>query len=221
METCVKIKLAMAEDHVLFREGLTARLSREEDIEIIGQFANGKELLEFLKNNYADIVLMDIQMPEMDGISATKIIAEMYSETKVVALTMFENDNSLTDMLHAGARGYLLKNSDYKEMIEVIYDVYEGKKAYSLKVYDKIAQLLAQARYHPRAKTPALLPVEIDIIKLICKGYSAKDIAEKLKMSIRTIEGFKSKILVKLDVKNTNAVVVFAIRNKIVDIEDL
>lgn len=218
-----KISLAIAEDHQLYREGLINRLSIEKHISIAGQFENGLEILHFLKNNVVDVILMDIKMPEMDGISATRSIMSFNNNAKVIALTMFDNDSSLIDMLHAGASGYLLKNADYSEIISAIYDVYDGKKTYSKKVHSKILQLISQNKYHPhsKSKNEDISAVELEIIKLICKSYSAKEIANILKMSFRTIEGYKSKILTKFDVKSTTGVVVHAIKNNLVDINDL
>lgn len=128
MEPKFKITLAIAEDHELYREGLINRLSKEKHIEVVGQFENGLELLKYLGNCKVDIILMDIKMPEMNGITATKEIMNRKIDTKVIALTMYDNDNSLIDMLHAGASGYLLKNENYSEIISVINDVYDGKK---------------------------------------------------------------------------------------------
>jgi two-component system response regulator NreC len=218
-----KITLAIAEDHELYREGLISRLKGENHIEVVGQFENGLELLKYLENNRVDIVLMDIKMPLMNGIIATQQILHKKMETKVIALTMYDNDNSLIDMLTAGASGYLLKNENFSEIISVINDVYDGKKAYSKKVHTKILELISKDKYHPHSKggNIDISPLELEIIKLICKSFSAKEIAEILKMSFRTIEGYKSRILTKFDVKSTTGIVVHAIKNKLVDINDL
>lgn len=223
MEILNKIKLAIAEDHELYREGLINRLSKENHIHVVEQFENGFDLLQYLESHSVDIVLMDIKMPVMNGINATKEIINKYPDTKVIALTMYDNDNSLIDMLQAGATGYLLKNENYHEIISVINDVYDGKKAYCKKVHAKILELISKNKYHPHTKTKNedLSPLELEIIKLICKSYSAKEIADILKMSFRTIEGYKSKILAKFDVKSATGVVVYAIKNKLVDINDL
>lgn len=223
MDLVNKIRLAIAEDHELYREGLIHRLSKEPHILVVGQFENGAELLQFLESNTVDIVLMDIKMPILNGISTTMEILNKYQETKVIALTMYDNDNSLIDMLQAGATGYLLKNDNYLEIISVINDVYDGKKAYCKKVHSKILEIISKNKYHPHSKTKndEISPLELEIIKLICRSYSAKEIADILKMSFRTIEGYKSKILTKFDVKSTIGIVVYAIKNKLVDINDI
>jgi DNA-binding NarL/FixJ family response regulator len=217
-----KILIAIAEDHELFREGLTSRFSKEEDMTIAGQFENGQELLLFLSNHHVDIVLMDIQMPVMDGITATRKIAEQHPHTKVIALTMHDNDSTIMDVLQAGAYGYLLKNTTFKEITQVIVDVYEGKKSYAQAIHHKILGLLQQKKTDvvKEVVVSDMHPTEIEIIKLICKCYSAKEIGEVMKMSDRTVEGYKAKLLHKFDAKNTIGLVVAAIKHKLVDVND-
>ncbi len=223
MTNKLNIRLAIAEDHELYREGLTARLGKEHNIEVVGQFENGKELLTFLKNNTADIVLMDIKMPELDGIKTTKIIMENYRDVKIIALTMHEDDNFIIEMLEAGARGYLLKNANYTEIITVIDDVFQGRRAYCNIIHSKILDLIARNKYYPHIKNHRedLNATEIEIIRLLCRSFSAKEIAGMMNLNFRTVEGYKSRLLTKFDVKTAIGIVIYAIKHKIVDINEL
>lgn len=216
------IRIAIAEDHELFREGLISRLKKQENLNILGDFENGKELLEFLEIQEVDIVLMDVQMPVLDGVKATKEIIERFPDIKIIALTMYDNDSVIIDMLAAGAMGYLLKNTSFNEMLDVIHKVFEGNKSYAKVIFNKIMDLAVHKKFYPHqnAKHADLTDTELGVIRLMSHGYSAREIGEILKLSDRAVEGYKSKLLNKFDVKNAIGVVIMALKNNLISLED-
>lgn len=218
-----EISIIVAEDHELFREGICNRIKQEKGFTLLGQAENGKALLSLLLELAPDIVIMDINMPEMNGIQATRELLKLYPDTKVIALTMYDNDDTILDMIEAGAQGYILKNADYHEIAEVTRKVHNGEKAYCKLINHKIIELLTKNRYrkYTQAAQSEITSLELDIIRMTCQSYSAKEIAEILKMNFRTIEGHKSRLLARFDVKNAAGLVVYAIKHKLVRIEDL
>lgn len=216
------IKIAVAEDHELYREGLISRLKKEENLCILGDFENGKELLTFLKSNPVDIILMDVSMPVLDGVQTTKQIASDYPDVKVIALTMYDTDSVILDILLAGASGYLLKNTSFDEMLDSIYRVYDGNKAYSRSIYHRIVELMGENRLSHREaeKSNEFNETEIQIIRLLSQCYSAREIGEILGISDRTIEGYKARLLLKLDVKNATGIVIMALKRRLITLND-
>lgn len=216
------IRIAVAEDHELFRDGLIARLRKEENFKVVVDVENGKELLHFLESNPVDIVLMDINMPVMDGIQATRKIALDYPEVKVIALTMYDHDAVIIDMLYAGASGYLLKNTGIDEMLDVIYRVFDGNRAYARSIYHRIVDLIAANKYSLKEaeKNQEITATELQILKLLAQCYSAREIGEILGLSDRTIEGYKAKLLSKLDAKNATGAVITALKRRLITLDD-
>ncbi len=216
------IHIMIADDHAIFRDGLMTMLKKERAFSIIGDFENGADLLQGVSVQEPDIILMDINMPVLDGIEATKKINEQYPNIGVIALTMFDNDDTVLDILHAGARGYLLKNSDREEIIEAIYQVRNNQTYYCKNMVSKIGVLIKRNKSQIAGITlkPVFTERELEIIKLICHEKSAKEIAELLHVSFRTIEGHKQNIQSKLDVKNTIGIVIYAIKNKLFMLDD-
>jgi DNA-binding NarL/FixJ family response regulator len=162
-------------------------------------------------------VLTDIMMPGMDGIEATRIITKKYPQVGVIALSMFNDDKSIIDMLEAGAKGYLLKNANKTDIIDAINTVARGKAYYCSSTGVKLAQLIANSRFDPNipGSRELFTDKEKEIICLICKEYSNKEISELLHLSVRTIEGHRERIVLKTNAKNTAGIVVYAIRNNI------
>src|SRR5438067_1857059 len=124
------IRLVIADDHEIFRDGLALMLSKHKDIDLVGQAENGKELLELIEATHPDVIMTDIKMPQMDGIEATRLLLRKYPDLKVIALSMFDEENLIVEMLEAGAKGYLLKNADKQEILDAIENVYEDKVFY-------------------------------------------------------------------------------------------
>ncbi len=213
-----KITLVIADDHEIFRDGLALMLSKQKNIELVGQAENGKELITLIELVNPDIILTDIKMPVMDGVEATRRILEKNSDCKIIALSMFDEENLIVDMLEAGARGYLLKNADKQEIIEAIVSVYENNTYYCRRTTAKLTSMIVKSKFNPYKKSK---PVEFnerekDIIRYICMQDTAQQIADKLFLSKRTVEGYRTKILEKMNVKNTAGVVIYALKHHLI-----
>jgi len=211
------IRIILADDHEIFRDGFSVMLKKQDEIKLVGEAADGEELIEITQTLMPDIVLTDIQMPKMNGIEAARIIRKKFPDVYVIALSMFDDDNLIMDMLEAGAKGYLLKNAPKNEITEAIKAVYSDEMYYCKSTSDKLIQMMAQSRFNPYKdlKKPSFSEREIEIIILICQQAMSKDIAAKLFLSIRTIDGYREKIQEKMKVKNTAGIVVYAIKNGI------
>jgi DNA-binding NarL/FixJ family response regulator len=212
------ITLLIADDHEIFRDGLALMLSKQDDIRLIAQAEDGKELIELTGKYQPDVILTDIKMPRMDGIEATRILVKKYPDLKIVALSMFDEENLIIEMLESGAKGYLLKNADKLEIIEAITSVYEDKPFYCKGTSTRLASMIVKSKFNPHRKQDAVVfnDREKEIIKLICQQYTANEIGEKLFLSKRTVEGYRIKILEKMNVKNTAGVVVYALKHNFI-----
>jgi DNA-binding NarL/FixJ family response regulator len=217
------ISLIIADDHEIFRDGLALMLSKQNNLSLLGQAGDGQELVRLAAENKPDLVLTDIKMPLLDGIAASRILLSQNPGLKIIALSMFNEENLIVEMLEAGAKGYLLKNADKKEILEAIFTVYEGNIFYCKHTTARLASLIVNSKFDPRKKAPGTLFTgrEKEIIRLICRQHTAQEIGEKLFLSKRTVEGYRTRILEKMDVKNTAGVVVFALRNNLILEEDV
>ncbi|MEJ7737721.1 MAG: response regulator transcription factor [Chitinophagaceae bacterium] len=217
------ISLVIADDHEIFRDGLTLMLSKQQYLSLKGQAEDGKELIQLVEKTAPDIVLTDIKMPRMDGIEATKYISVHFPEVKIIALSMFNEDNLIVDMLEAGAKGYLLKNADKQEILDAIQNVYEGNVYYCRHTSAKLASMIVSSQFNPyRKKEPVVFTDrEMEIIKLTCLQCTAQEMGDKLFLSKRTVEGYRTKILEKMNVKNTAGVVVYALKHGIIKESDI
>jgi two-component system, NarL family, response regulator NreC len=217
------IRLVIADDHEIFRDGLALMLSKQKDIILEGQAGNGKELFELVQLKKPDVILMDIKMPMLDGIETTRLLINKNAEQKIIALSMFDEEKLIVDMLEAGAKGYLLKNADKHEIIEAIEQVYEGNTFYCRHTSSKLASMIVNSNFNPYKKKKEIVFTdrEKEIIKLICQQKTAQQIAETIFLSKRTVEGYRTKILEKMDVKNSAGVVVYALKHHIIFEKDL
>jgi len=211
------IRVIVADDHEIFRDGFRALLKKQQDIELVAEAENGKELLELTQKFKPDVVITDIKMPKSDGIQATRILEEKYPHIGVIALSMFDEENLIVEMLEAGAKGYLLKNAAKDEIIEAIKTVFNNGTYYCHHTSNRLAQMIASSKFNPyrKSKTPNFNEKEIEIIQKICEGLSSRNIADTLHLSIRTIEGYREKIQEKMKVHNTAGIVVYAIKKGI------
>jgi DNA-binding NarL/FixJ family response regulator len=215
MSTIADIKIVMADDHEIFRDGFKLMLSKQKDIMLLADAENGQELLELVEREQPDVVITDIKMPILDGIEATQKITERYPNIGVIGLSMFDEDDLIIDMLEAGAKGYLLKNSNKEQIIEAIKTVYGGDPYYCKTTSHKLTRMIASSKYNPHKRTDKveLSDREKEILQLICQEQTNKEIADQLFISVRTVEGHRQKILEKLNVKNSIGLVVYAMRN--------
>ncbi|TWV94704.1 response regulator transcription factor [Chitinophaga pinensis] len=217
------IRLVIADDHEIFRDGLALMLSRQPDITLVGQANNGRELLELLTSVEADVVMTDLKMPLMDGITATRALLQRNPDIKIIALSMFDEEELIVEMLEAGAKGYLLKNADKQEIIEAINSVYEDHIFYCRQTSARLAAMIVKSRFNPsRENNPVTFTDrEKEIIRLICQQFTAQEIGDKIFLSKRTVEGHRTRILEKMNVKNTAGVVVFALKNNLISEAEL
>jgi DNA-binding NarL/FixJ family response regulator len=217
MDSTKKIKLLIADDHEIFRDGFKLMLSKFSDIQLIGEAENGKKLLELAKKFKPDVVITDIKMPVMDGIEATQKIIELFPQIGIIGLSMFDEDDLIVDMLEAGARGFLIKNAGKYEITEAIRTVYSGDPYYCKTTSNKLSKRIAKSHFNPFKKNDKLEDEfshrDREIIYLICREYTNKEIADKLFLSIRTVEGYRLKIQEKMNVKNTVGLVIYAVKN--------
>lgn len=211
------IRLIIADDHEIFRNGFKLLLRDQGDLELIGEAENGKQLLELVDTNLPDLVITDIKMPVMDGVEATRALHEKYPFLGVIALSMFNEDELVVDMLEAGARGYLLKNTNKNELLTAAKAVHEGNVYYCSATSSKLVEMIRESRFNPyKHKTRVqFTPREIEVIKLVCKEYTNKEIASALGLSSRTVESYKENIQEKIGAKNAVGIAMYAMKNKI------
>ena len=216
-KTLGNIKIVIADDHEIFRDGFRLMISRQDDIQLLGEAGDGKELIDLVQTLRPDVVITDIKMPRMDGIEAAKILAEQFPDVGVIGLSMFDEEDLIIDMLEAGAKGYLLKNADKHEVAEAIRTVYQEEPYYCKHTSAKLAQMIAKSKFNPYKKTRKIefSERELEIIRLICQELTNKEIADQLFLSIRTVEGYRLKIQEKMNVKNSIGLVIYAIRNNL------
>jgi len=217
------IRIVIADDHEIFRDGLALMLSKQKDVILEGQAENGLQLIRLVEEKQPDVILTDIKMPRMDGIEATKLLLQKNPDQKVIALSMFDEENLIVEMLEAGAKGYLLKNADKHEIIEAIEQVYEGNSFYCRHTSAKLAKMIVKSNFNPHKKTEKIVFTdrETAIIKYTCMQLTAQHIGEKLFLSKRTVEGYRTKILEKMNVKNTAGVVIYALKHSLVEEKDI
>lgn len=215
------IRILLADDHEIFREGFNTLLNKQTDIELIGEAENGAELVKLTSQLLPDVILTDIKMPVMDGIEATRNIIAAHPHIYVIALTMFDDDRLIIDMLESGAKGYLLKNAHKNEVFDAIKTVNKGETYFCKHTSAKLVNLIAKSRYNPyKDMDVSFSDKELEIIQLICKEFSNKEIAIHLNLSVRTIEGYRERIQEKMKVRNAAGIVVYAIKYGIYKIPD-
>ena len=220
------IKIILADDEVLFRKGISFLLEREENFEIIFEVSNGKELVSFLRESsiHPDIIMMDLKMPYLNGVETTRIIHDEFPDIKIIALTSYDSKSFIANMINIGAASYLVKNTTPVEMIKTINEVYEKGIYYSehvLKIIQEGITTNAVKQHKTLFDEDYLTNREKEVLLLICKQLNTHEIAEKLFISPRTVEGHRNNLLLKTESKNVAGLVVYAIQNKIIAVDDL
>jgi len=209
----MKIKIAIIDDQELFREGLKLILSQIDNFEVIFDSSNGFEFIDFLQNNKPDIVLMDINMPKIDGIETTKRAISIYPDLKIIALTLFSDLTHFTLMQNAGIEGFINKNINKNDLQQAINQVNEGGYYFS----SEIMKLLALKTNS--INTNNFTSREIDVLNLVCNGLTSHAISEKLFISIKTVEVHRTNIFHKANVKNVAELIIWAIKNNYFTVE--
>ncbi|MEA2042943.1 MAG: response regulator transcription factor [Bacteroidota bacterium] len=209
------ITVLIADDHVIFRKGLRAVLNEIPTLKVTAEATNGHEVLEEMKQLQADVILMDIKMPVMDGIETTKKVKEKYPETQVIALTMHEEIGYFNKMIQSGAMGFLLKRTGKKQLADAIENVYAGGTYFSEEF------IMNETEHGLNRKTKSQVKLserEKQVLKLICQGNSNAEIAKYLGLSQRTIDGHRSRLFDKTGAKNAPNLVLFAMKNNLIEI---
>ena len=212
-----KLKIFIVDDHEFFRNGLKMVINRLKYAKVTGEATNGKEFLDLLKQNEPDIVLIDIQMPLMNGIEATRLALEDYPDLKVVALTMFDDEEYVQSMIDAGAKGFLLKNITKEVLDKALQAVQAGRNYYSPELWDFFTRKVVREPKQDEEEVQ-LTRREKEILQLICDGLSNKQIADRLFISERTVIGHKSNLLAKTNCKSSVGLLSYAIKHKLVEI---
>ena len=221
-----KIKIILADDEVLFRKGISFLLEREENFEIIFEVSNGKELVSFLREStiHPDIIMMDLKMPFLNGVETTRIIIEEFPDVKIIALTSYDSKSFIANMINIGAASYLVKNTTPSDMIKTINEVHEKGVYYNDQVLKIIQEGIATnltRQNRSQFDEDYLTNREKEVLVLICKQMNTHEIAEKLFISPRTVEGHRNNLLLKTESKNVAGLVVYAIQNKMITVDDL
>jgi len=213
-----KIKIILVDDHALFRDGIKSILDEEEDILVIDEAPDAKTLFEKLLFHQPDMVITDISLPDMSGIEITKKIVQLYPDIKVLMLSMHNNEEFITSSLKAGANGYLSKDIQSAELMEAIHSVMNGKIYFNKEISQTILNNYRVGDATTTNSINNLTERELEVIKLVGEGFINKEIADKLNISIRTVDAHKNHMMQKLEIKSTVDLVKFAIKNKLIEL---
>jgi two-component system, NarL family, response regulator NreC len=218
-----KIRLLLADDHTLFRQGIRNLISAETDMEVVGEASNGGDAVERAEESKPDIVLMDIGMPGLSSFEATRQIKKNRPETKVLFLTMYDDEDYLVEGMEVGASGYVLKDSPAPQLVAAIRDAQRGGSYLSPRMLSQLVDdfrtRIKSATRMPRFAT--LTSREREVLKMLAEGNSVKEIACDLNLSVKTVEAHKFNLMRKLDIHNKAQLVQYAIQKKIIKIPNL
>jgi DNA-binding NarL/FixJ family response regulator len=213
------IKVAIADDHKIFRKGVILSLRQYVNLKFVLEAENGQELIEGLPQAEPDVILMDLRMPQKDGIETTKYVTKHFPNVFIIALTMFEDERFVSHMMEIGANGYLLKSADPSEIKKAIMEVMA--KGYYLNNF--VNRILLKKSHQKQKVAPSLqtdislTDKERDVIKYICMEFTAAEIAQKMEVSPRTVESIKDRLMERFGSKNTAGLVFFAVKNNLID----
>jgi DNA-binding NarL/FixJ family response regulator len=215
------IKVYIADDHTIVRDGICSLLEDHPEIVVVGCGANGRQAVSDVKALHPDVVVMDISMPELNGIDATRQILDIFPEVNVVILSMLGNSEHIFRALQAGAKGYLLKESDGQEMIEAVLTVSSGKRYFSQPVTDTLVNGYLQQRIDAAEKSPIekLSQREREILTLVASGKSSAEIGETLHISPKTVDTYRSRMMEKLGVKDLPTLIRYAIQQGLIPLD--
>ena len=219
----MKIRILIVDDHAMLREGMRTLLSQEADFEIVGEAANGEEAVRLAGELKPDIVIMDIVMPVMNGVDATRQIRQLYPAVSVLVLSAFSDTRHIVELLEAGARGYLLKSSAGKELVKAIRAVRAGESVLDPEVTRKLVQRLTSLSRtaEERQSDGQLTARELEILKLASRGLSNKEISEKLFISLRTVKAHLTNIFNKLGCGSRTDAIIKGLKQGYIDLEEM
>jgi two-component system, NarL family, response regulator LiaR len=215
MKKQTKISLLIADDHAIVRQGLRSFLELQEDITVVGEAVNGKQAVEFAAKLKPNVILMDLMMPEVDGISATKEISALNLGCKIIALTSFLEEENVVPAIQAGAAGYLLKDVSPNELVEAIRAVQRGEARLNDSVTRKLMEKVSQQSFQSEQSGEHLTERETEVLKLVAQGKNNRQIAGELVISEKTVKTHISSLLGKLHQDDRTQLAVYAIKNKL------
>lgn len=214
-----RIRVLLADDHTILRDGIRALLVDQADIEVIGEAEDGLSTVKMVGKLKPDVVIMDIAMPLLNGLEATRQIQRDYPQVKVLILTMHENEEYIRQVLAAGALGYVLKDAAAHDLLGAIRAVHRGEAVLSPAITRLVIEdYLRWGDIRPADTSNGLTPREREILQLIAEGYTNKEIAEILSLSVKTIQSHRSNLMGKLDLHDRGELIKYAIQKKIIDI---
>lgn len=213
-----RVRVALVDDHTLFRTGLRGLLSMREDFDVVADVGSGEEFLELLETTEVDVVFMDISMPGIDGAETTRRALERRPGLRVIALSMYGDDHYYTLMLERGASGFVLKDSDIEEVYAAVDAVVVGDSYFSEALLGSLTRNMSRLALPEALGEDALSDREVEILVEVCRGLSNQEIADKLFISKRTVDKHRANILEKTGCKNTANLVVYAIKHHLVEI---
>ena len=212
------IRIALVDDHSLFRRGLRMLLSTHPDFEVVAEASSGEEFLELLPQAQPDVVFMDYSMPGLNGAQTTEQALKLCPDMKVITLSMFGDNIYYTRMVEAGAKGFLLKDSEFDAVVEAVQSVSEGGSYFSSSLLDSLSHSIKAGSVAMIDEHDRLSERELEILVCICQGLSTQEIADKLFISKRTVDKHRANILEKSGCKNSASLVVYAIKNGFIEL---
>ena len=213
-----KKRIVIAEDHMVLRQGLRALLNSSDDLDVVGEAGDGMAAIRCIREQNPDLVLLDLNMPKMDGISVIKEIKQIFPSTKILALTMFKNEEYILEAFNSGADGYCVKSSSYEELLMAIRSVLSGRNYVSSEISDKVLDgyLESRKKIKKESSLEKITSREREVLKLVGEGYQNKEIADYLCISPKTVEKHRANIMQKLDLHTASALTSYAIEKGLV-----
>lgn len=214
----IKIRIILVDDHRILREGIRSLLEEHDDIEVIGEAEDGRSAVKLVGELQPDVVLMDIAMPQLNGLEATRQIKRDNPDVRVLILTVHDNEEYIRQVLATGAMGYVLKYAAASELLSAIRTVYRGESVLSPAITRLVIEDYLRWADVKQDNTDRLTPREREVLQLIAEGYTNKEIAEILKISIKTVKAHRSNLMGKLDLHSQGDLIKYAIQKKIIEI---
>lgn len=216
----MRLRLLLADDHGMFREGLRALIEKQTDLEVVGEAANGREAVRLARDLTPTVVVMDVSMPDLGGVEATRRILKRSPKAKVIALSMHSDRRFVVEMLRAGAQGYLLKDCAYEELVCAIRTVAGGRVYLSPRIAGVVLEdCVRRAASEAAAPAPALTAREREVLQLLAEGHGTKQIAARLHVSTKTIDTHRHNIMNKLDIRSVAELTKYAVREGLTTLE--
>lgn len=214
-------KILIADDHAMFADGIASILQSESSIEVVGTCLDGPAAIKFLESNEVDILLLDVNLPGMSGIDVCKEVVSKFKSTKILAISMFNEESFVSEILNNGAMGYILKNTGREELLKAIDTILSGKSYFSEDVTQTIMKGLMKQRTASKKSNTSLPKIsrrEKEVLGLIIKEFTTQEIANELFISLKTVESHRSNLLAKLNARNTAGLVRIALENKLLEL---